>query len=216
MVSTLSSARPDFSEDHPWPTAEIKLLAELEKHSEGRPTKTSCEPQSVSAPKLTDLNAEIRPVPSKDKQPSLGRRTARGVRRFLIVFCMGVAVTLAWQSYGDATRQMIASSYPLLGWLAPQTAVAETAPQIISPTASDTTSDSEEQIKSILVNLAALRQSVDQLAAQSVASQQQMASDIAKLNDKISSAPPPRPAAAPARKPVPAPAPQLSEASPVR
>ena len=50
----------------------------------------------------------------------------------------------------------------------------------------------------------------------SAASQQQMASDIAKLKadeqdvfDKISSASPPRPAAAPARKPVPV-APPLS------
>ena len=55
------------------------------------------------------------------------------------------------------------------------------------------------------------------------ASQQQMASDIAKqadeqdVFDKISSASPPRPAAAPARKPVPvAPPLQSSETSPVR
>ena len=56
------------------------------------------------------------------------------------------------------------------------------------------------------------------------ASQQQMASDIAKLKadeqdvfDKISSESPTRPAAAPARKPVPvAPPLQSSETSPVR
>ena len=55
------------------------------------------------------------------------------------------------------------------------------------------------------------------------ASQQQMASDIAKqadeqdVFDKISSASPPRPAAAPARKSVPvAPPLQSSETSPVR
>ena len=55
----------------------------------------------------------------------------------------------------------------------------------------------------MLVGLAAVRESVDQLAAQLVASQQQMATDIAALKatqqgvlDKISSAPPPRPAAA--------------------
>jgi hypothetical protein len=148
------------------------------------------------------------------KQRSLGKRMVRGARRFLIVFSVGVAATLAWQSYGDAAREIIASSYPLLSWLAPQTAAAKTAPEVIIATAPTTTSDSEEQIKSILVNLAAVRKSVEQLAAQSVATQQQMASDIAKLNDKISSAPP-RPAAAPARKPVPPP-PQLSEASPVR
>jgi len=74
-----------------------------------------------------------------------------------------------------------------------------------------------------MINVAALRQSVDQLAVQFLASQQQMASDIAKLKaaeqgifDKISSAPPPRPAVAPARKPVPVPPPQSSETSPGR
>jgi len=36
--------------------------------------------------------------------------------RFLITFCIGGASTLAWQSYGDAARAMIANSYPQLGW----------------------------------------------------------------------------------------------------
>jgi hypothetical protein len=127
-----------------------------------------------------------------------------------MIFCMGVAATLVWQSYGDAAREMFASSYPQLGWLAPQSALAETAPEMTLPTAPATTSDSAE-IKSILVNLAAVREGVDQLAA----SQRQMASDIAKLNDKIKSAPPPRAIAAPARKPVPVP-PQSPEEPPVR
>ena len=135
---------------------------------------------------------------------------------------MGVAATLAWQSYGDVAREMIASSYPQLGWLAPQSAFAETAPEKISPNAPVNTPDAIE-LKSILVNVAALRQSVDQLAAQFVAGQQQIASDIAKLKsgeqdifDKISSAPLPRSPAAPARKPVPVAPPRPSETSPVR
>jgi hypothetical protein len=45
---------------------------------------------------------------------------------------MGVTATLAWQSYGDAIREMIASSYPQIGWLAPQTAAA--APEMILET----------------------------------------------------------------------------------
>jgi hypothetical protein len=125
---------------------------------------------------------------------------------------------VAWQSYGDEIREMIASSYPQLGWLAPQSAFAETAPEKIAPNAPVNTSDAPE-LRSILINVATLRQSVDQLAAQFLASQQQMASDIAKLRaaeqdifDKISSAPPPRPAVAPARKPAPVPPqPQSSE-----
>ena len=148
--------------------------------------------------------------------PSLGKRT----RRFLVVFFMGVAATLAWQSHGDEIREMIASSYPQLGWLAPQTAAAETAPEIISPTAPATISDSPE-FRSLLINLAALKESVDQLAAQFAGGQQQMASEIEKLKatdqgilEKINSAP--RPAAAPARKPAPVPPPLPADQPSVR
>src|SRR6266446_1483723 len=83
--------------------------------------------------------------------------------RFLITFCIGVAVTLAWQSYGDAAREMIASSSPQLGWLAPQDAVAQTAPATIAPTAS---SPDPQELKAVSVDLAEVRQRVDQLAAQ--------------------------------------------------
>ena len=162
------------------------------------------------------LDAKIRPVVLKSKEPSVRRRAARS----LIIFSTGVAATVAWQSYGDEIREMIAISYPQLGWLAAQSAFAETAPV---PNAPVSASDALE-LKSILINVAALRQSVDQLAVQFLASQQQMASDIAKLKaaeqgifDKISSAPPQRPAVAPARKPVPVPPPpQSSETSPGR
>ena len=185
--------------------------------STASPTRSEFSEDMYPTEPLVD--EKIRPATLKIKQPSVRRRAARS----LILFCMGVAATLAWQSYGDATREMIASSYPQLGWLAPQSAFAETAPEKTSPSAPANTSDTLE-LKSILINVAALRQSVDQLAVQFLASQQQMASDIAKMKaaeqdifDKISSAPPPRPAAAPARKPVPVPPPpQSSETSPGR
>jgi hypothetical protein len=153
----------------------------------------------------------------KRNQRSLSGRAARS----LIIFCIGVAATLAWQSYGGATREMLVSSYPQLGWLMPQIAPAESAPEISAPTAPAISLDSEE-IKSILVNLAAVRQSVDELAAQVAAGQQQMANGIAELKaveqgifEKISSAPPPRPAAAPPRRPVPPPS-QSPQETPAR
>jgi cell division septation protein DedD len=53
---------------------------------------------------------------------SLGKQASFALARFVIVFCSGVAATLAWQSYGDAARKMIASSSPQLGGSAPQAA----------------------------------------------------------------------------------------------
>jgi hypothetical protein len=78
--------------------------------------------------------------------------------RFLITFCVGVAAALAWQSYGDAAREMIASSYPQLGWLAPQAAVAQTVPDMIVPAAR---SSDLQDLKAVSLNLATLRQRVD-------------------------------------------------------
>jgi flagellar hook-basal body complex protein FliE len=125
--------------------------------------------------------------------------------RLLITFCIGVAVTLAWQSYGDAAREMIANSYPQLSWLAPQAAVAQTAPDAIAPT---TSSLDPQQLKEMSADLAAVRQKVDQLAAQVAAGQDQMARDFA---DKLQAAeqeivatisvPSPQPATS--RKPAP-------------
>jgi hypothetical protein len=188
--------------------ANLQRLAEL---FEKKPTATdSTETITMSR---TDPSSDVRPAVLKRKQPSLSRRAARS----LIIFCMGIAATLAWQSYGEVARETIASSFPQLGWLEPQTIGAGTIPEMRSRITPATPSESEELLKSILVNLAAVRQSVDQLTADFLASQQQMASEIAKLKaaeqdsfDTISSAPPPQPAAAPARKPVPVP-PQASQ-----
>jgi hypothetical protein len=145
---------------------------------------------------------------------SLGNRASRALARFLITLCIGVAATLAWQSYGDAAREMIASASPRLGWLAPQAApVARTAPDVIAPIAPAAPSPDQQQLNAMSLSLAAVRQSVDELAA----SQEQMTRDITKLQtatqgilDKIS-APPPRPAGATTRKPAPlTPAPQAT------
>ena len=43
------------------------------------------------------------------------RRGSRGFARFLLAICIGVAGTLAWQSYGEATKQIIATRAPELG-----------------------------------------------------------------------------------------------------
>lgn len=143
-------------------------------------------------------------------EPSVVRpRPRKRPLRFLIAVGIGVAATLGWQSYGDAAREIVASSYPQLGWLAPQAAAAQTAPATI---AAATASLDQQELRTVSLGLAAVRQRVDQLEAQVAAGQEQMTRDFtAKLHaveqdilDKIS--PPPPPAAAPARKPAPPPA----------
>jgi len=238
MATTLSPARYEFSEDHLWAAESLVGPADepCRPSSDGRQSATG-EPRQAPATKLADLDAQIRPVDSAEissadsKRPSLGKRAARGLARFLIIFWTGVAATLAWQSYGDATREMVASLYPQLGWLAPQaqarvetppdlvapTASATPSPDLVVPTAPATPSPDSGQLKTMSLGLAA----VQEFAAQLVATQQGMASDIAKLQvgqqdilDKITSTPPPPLAAAPARRPSPAAAQPSSQTAP--
>jgi hypothetical protein len=143
------------------------------------------------------------PLPAPRRRPG----------RLLIAFCMGIAATLAWQSYGDAAREIIANSSPQLSWLAPQAAIAQTA----GATAEAATAALDPQeLKTMSLGLAAVRQRVDQLAAQIAAGQEQMTRDFtmklqAAEQDILGkvSAPPPQPAAAPPRRPAPLP-PQLA------
>ena len=135
-------------------------------------------------------------------RPSLARRALRRLARLFIVFCVGVGTLLAWQSYGDAARVMIANSSPQLSWLVRQTEpVLPTAPDVGAGGASS-------DLQQLALGLAAVRLSVDQLTAHLAASQRQMGGDIAKLHAdeqeilRKLSVPPPRPTAAPAQKPA--------------
>jgi hypothetical protein len=140
--------------------------------------------------------------PPPSKRPR--RRGSGGFTRFILSFCIGVGATLAWQSYGDTARQVIAGSYPQFGWLAPRAAAAQTMDGAAPAAAADL------EIKALTQNLASMRQRVDQLAAQIAAGQDQMTREISArvqaaqrdIVDKIAAAQP-RPDPAPARKPAP-------------
>jgi hypothetical protein len=132
-------------------------------------------------------------------RPSRGKRASRVLARFLITFCIGVAATLAWQSYGDALREIVANSSPQFAWVAPGVPVAQSL-----PAASGAPSPGQDQLTAISRGLAAVRQSVEQLAA----GQQQMMREISKLQgtkpDALgrSSIPGPSPIDGPGRKPA--------------
>src|SRR5258707_4855576 len=135
-------------------------------------------------------------------RPSLGKRASLAFAYYLIVFSVGVAATLAWQTYGDAARQLIA--------------LAASAPN-------------QPQLNAISLDLDAVRRSIDGLAIaigtsitpsqeqithnvdQLAACQEQMTREITKLQAVEryvlykNSDPPPRPAPAQVPKPAPRP-----------
>ena len=81
-------------------------------------------------------------------------RALRGFSRYLFAICIGVAGTLAWQSYGAATKQIIATIAPAL-----------VAPDAAAPKAPAAPSLDQQQVQQMVQSLAALRESVQQLAA---------------------------------------------------
>jgi hypothetical protein len=139
----------------------------------------------------------------------------RSVMRFCVVLGIGVGGTLAWQSYGDAARAMLAVQAPGLAQLLP---VSTARP----PVAAAASVDPMQQLAPLASNLDSVRSSLDQLSAK----QDQMAQTIAALQavdqdirQKMSASPPmqqpasmlqPKPimqprAEAPAAQPMPAP-----------
>ncbi|HEY6173397.1 MAG TPA: hypothetical protein VIX73_03095, partial [Kofleriaceae bacterium] len=125
---------------------------------------------------------EMTEGPRPRRQRPFGRRALRAFLRFAITLGIGVGGTLAWQAYGDDARQLMASAYPeQLGWIAPQattTAVApQSAPATVASETPPTPSVDQQQLKALSLNLAAVRQSVEQLATQVAAGQQQMSGE---------------------------------------
>ena len=145
---------------------------------------------SIRSPRPSGLNDDQ----VASDRPSIGRRIFRTLTRFFIAVIIGIGATLAWQSHGDAARDMVVARAPLLGWLL---SVSTTK----SPAVAATAPDPLPQLVPLASNIDAVRRSVEQLAAK----QEQMAQNIATLHaveedirQKVSSPPPPpSPQAAP-------------------
>jgi hypothetical protein len=156
--------------------------------------------------------------------------------RYLAAICIG---SLAWQSYGEATKQTPATTASELGWSpesnlarwvqqlgwtkqpadlvnaavwlsAPETSQPPPVAQVITETLDDAA-----QRQLIAVSLATLRQTVEQIAA----GQDKMASEINRLAadvEMLSKIPalPSQPRVASARKPMPTPPPPSPRSPP--
>ena len=156
-------------------------------------------------------------------EKEIKRRGSRGFRRYLVAILIGVAATLAWQSYGESAKQivatrtpelgwspgakqMIASSIQWIGWTKPPAGPDKQAPPV-AETAPTTPTLNPGQVQQMARDLATLREMVQQLTA----GQDQTTREIAKLESAVveilmkTPEPPPQPPAAPARKPTPVP-----------
>ena len=151
---------------------------------------------------------------------AIKKRGSRRFRRYLVAIVIGVAATLAWQSYGESAKQIIATRAPELGWspeakqmiattiqwiggTKPAAGPEQQAPPV-AQTAPTTPSLDPGQVQQMTQNLATLRQTVEQLAG----SQDQVAREIARLEAAVAAKipePPAQPSVAPARKPTPVP-----------
>jgi hypothetical protein len=81
----------------------------------------------------------------------LGKLVSFAFVRVLLIFLVGFAAGIAWQSYGGAARKTIARWSPHLAWVAPAPA---------------SSSGATERLKATSLALASVRQSVDKLASE--------------------------------------------------
>jgi hypothetical protein len=135
---------------------------------------------------------------------SITRRIIRVLGRFSVVVLIGVGATLAWQSYGG---EMVRAWAPSLGWLLPGSTTEAPVPAV-------TSAELQRQLKPMAIDLALVRRSIDQLAAnqdQLARKQDQMAQAIAivqaaeqETSQKMTAPPPPKAVHAPPKPPQPA------------
>jgi hypothetical protein len=160
------------------------------------PTQSEISRGALQVKKLIEVvaidPATLRIDRTQSERPRLGKRVL--LTLVAITFCIGVAATLVWQSRGDAARKAIASAVPRLGWLAPQAIpVTQNTPDIVAPAATAAPSPDQQQSTAMPLELDAVRQSVDRIAAgqeqmtrsveRIAAGQEQMARTVGQLAD---------------------------------
>jgi len=78
--------------------------------------------EDVRSRHLSDETSERRAIYDRLQaiESAITRRRSRGIFRYLVAMAVGVgigvAATLGWQSYGEITKQIIATKAPELGW----------------------------------------------------------------------------------------------------
>ena len=220
-VSLAPSAREDL--------AKLARTGALGAGRSSRPSEAEFSAGSrVAEPSLDRTLSLSKPTNGRSlgEEPSFGRRALRRVCRFLLTAGIGVAATLAWQSHGDAARQIVAEWAAQRGWSSwlplvglpsdldvARKQVTPPTPQVPEPSRPETVAaapSSAPQLEAMAQDSAAIRQRLEQLAAgqeQLAAGQEQLAQDMVKLRSAVqeiqqkTSVPAPRPNAAQATSP---------------
>jgi flagellar basal body-associated protein FliL len=136
----------------------------------------------------THGDLEDDPFASEQMQERQTKRGGSSIIGLLIMFCIGVAVTVAWYSFGGPVRDAIAGVSPQLAWIAPQ-------PAAVAPSAADAAAAPAAapavDVSAALPDLDAVRQNVDRIAAaqdkiirsidQLSTGQEQLTKEITKL-----------------------------------
>jgi hypothetical protein len=191
------------------------LLREAARHHPAPPTQAGSD--LAAGPPVPAVDATFRAAAVSDvlvqgQRRSMGRRVLRGFTGLLLAVCIG-ATAIAWQSQGDAARQMLATWAPQLvltssqppeqpalsaqpAAAAVEAAAADTAPSQPAPPAQTApaesvapaaaSSDSSQLLQSMARDLASAGQEIMQLKAsieQLKAGQQQMSRDLARVSE---------------------------------
>ena len=176
-----------------------------------------------------------------DARPRAPRR--RSFLTLPVTFCLGVAATMSWYSFGGPVKEALAGPVKALtgmpqfswmeqqlSWLSPSgTAAVPAADPATAPSAASAALD--QQLNSTTQDLDAVRQDVERIATaqdqiirsitQLAAGQEQLTKEIAKvqateqyiLYKNSEPPPPPRPPAAPVRRTTPAASPSPAPAA---
>ncbi len=166
---------------------------DFERHSSDRRTESMERPDDRLYRPRTGMSRRSSGFgngPFMIGRPPIWRRIYRSLARFFFAVLIGIGATLAWQCYADQANEIVRTWAPSVGWLLPASAMKP-------PTRAVTSADLEP----IALNLAIVRRSIEQLAAnqdQLARKQDQLGETMATLQateqdvvQKISSPPPP-------------------------
>jgi hypothetical protein len=140
-------------------------------------------------------------------ESQIKRRVAGGFARYFFGILIGVATTLAWQSWTKPLTGHETTAVQPSALETPQaTTVAQTAPETVASKAPAAPSLDPEQMQQLTRSLTTLQQTADQIAAAQDEMKRaivNLASGVVEVLLRLPAPPPPQPPAAPAHKPAP-------------